>query len=75
MPVILVLFNASRRRAFWLYFQRYFAQDESRRPKKGARTVRLRVPMRQPLTRRAITRMRGFKQDLLDQLGGILRHA
>src|SRR6516164_3907264 len=35
-PVFLVLFDASRRRAWWLDVQRYFHGKSSRRPKKGA---------------------------------------
>jgi hypothetical protein len=45
-PVILILFDASRRRAYWLPVQHYFGEDASRRPKKGAKTVRVRVPKR-----------------------------
>ena len=44
MPVILVLFDAARRKAYWLYVQRYFRQDPSRQPQKAVKTVRLRVP-------------------------------
>src|SRR5262245_44692073 len=36
-PVILILFDASRRRAYWLAVQRYFSEDVTRRPKKGAK--------------------------------------
>ena len=60
-PVILILFDASRKRAFWLYIQRYFQEDESRRPRKGARTVCVRVPKRQLLNRRAIASIRSLK--------------
>jgi hypothetical protein len=61
MPVILILFDASRRRAFWLSVQDYFDEDPARRPKKGAKTVRVRVPMRQVVNRRAIAKMRDLK--------------
>jgi Domain of unknown function (DUF4365) len=60
-PVILILYDASRRRAFWLAFQRYFREDAARQPKKGAKTVRVRVPQRQAVNRRAIGRMRDLK--------------
>jgi hypothetical protein len=33
MPVILVLFDASRRRAFWVHIQHHFAENPSLRPK------------------------------------------
>jgi hypothetical protein len=37
VPVILVLFDATRRRAYWLHVQGYFRTDPARRPKKGAK--------------------------------------
>jgi hypothetical protein len=60
-PVILILFDASRRRAYWLNFQRYFHSKPARRPKKGAKGVRVRVPARQVVNRRAIASWRAFK--------------
>jgi hypothetical protein len=64
-PVILVLFDASLRRAFWLPIQRYFQENVVRRPKKGAKEVRVRVPKRQVLNRRAIAKIRHLKQESL----------
>jgi hypothetical protein len=61
MPVILILFDASRRRGYWLAVQGYFSEDAARRPKKGAKTVRVRVPKRQAVSRRAIATMRDLK--------------
>ncbi len=61
MPVILMLFDGSRRRAFWLSVQAYFSEDPARRPKKGARTVRVHVPARQVVNRRAIVKLRDLK--------------
>jgi hypothetical protein len=61
MPVVLILFDASGRRAYWLDVQRYFHEDATRRPKKGAKTVRVRIPKRQVLNRRAIATMRDLK--------------
>ena len=61
-PVIFVLFDASRKRAYWLAIQRYFSADAVPLPKKGAKTVRLRVPKRQSLNRRAIAKIRELKR-------------
>jgi hypothetical protein len=63
IPVILILFDATRRRAYWLTVQRYFREEEARRPKRGAKTVRVRVPMRQAVNRRAIASMRKLKRE------------
>ena len=72
MPVMLVLFDASRRRAYWLYVQRYFRQDPVRHPRKGAKTVRVRVPNRQPFNRRAVATMRAIKEEKLTRLKGLV---
>jgi hypothetical protein len=64
MPVILILFDVSRRRASWIPIQRYFRDDPVRRPKPGVKTVRVYVPMQQTVNRRAIARMRELKQEL-----------
>jgi hypothetical protein len=39
-PVVLVLYDASRREAYWLDVRRYFAGTEPRRPKTGAKWAR-----------------------------------
>jgi hypothetical protein len=61
-PVFLVLFDATRRRAYWLHVQPYFGKDATRQPKKGAKTVRVRVPRRQAFNRRAVARIRELLQ-------------
>jgi hypothetical protein len=57
MPVIFVLYNASCRRAYWPPIQEYFLAAVSRRPRKGASTVRIRVPRRQVVNGRAVATM------------------
>jgi hypothetical protein len=74
IPVILVLFDASRRKAYWLYVQRYFRQNAARLPKTMAKTVRVRVPKRQAVNRRAVAAMRRIKQELLTRLKGLVDH-
>jgi hypothetical protein len=61
-PVILVLFDATRRRAYWLYVQEYFRSNDDHSPKKGAKSVRVRVPKRQSINCRAIRSIRLLKQ-------------
>jgi hypothetical protein len=74
MPVYLILYDASRRRAFWAYIQHYFTEDLSRQPRQGAKTVRVHVPMRQALNRCAVARMRLAKQCVLAQYEGVIHH-
>ena len=70
-PVILVLFDATRKRAYWLHIQGYFREDAARRPKKGAKTVRVSVPKSQVVNRRAITRMRTLIQESQGPIMGV----
>ncbi len=70
LPVFFILFDASRRRAYWLAVQRYFHEDDTRQPKKGAKTVRVRVPKRQAVNDRAIAKMRELKWEAIHQEKG-----
>ena len=60
-PVFLVLFDASRKRAYWLAVQQYFWEDGARQPKKGAKTVRIRISKRRVVNRQALAKMRAIK--------------
>lgn len=62
IPIFLVLFDATRRRAYWLHVQPYFRYDASCQPKKGAKTVRVRVPAKQVISRRGVATMRDLKR-------------
>jgi hypothetical protein len=64
-PVILILFEASSRHAYWLPIQKYFLEDTARLPRIGAKTVRVRIPVRQRVNRRAIGAMRDLKREIL----------
>lgn len=67
MPVVLILFDALRRRAYWLAVQQYFRADVGRRPKEGAKRVRIRVPKHHVVNRRAIAQMRELKWAVIRQ--------
>jgi hypothetical protein len=70
MPVVLILFDAGRRRAYWLVIQNYFREDATRQPRKGRKTVRVRVPARQVVNRRAIARLRALKWEWHTRMRG-----
>jgi hypothetical protein len=67
-PVFLILCDAEHRRGYWLHVQAYFRDPTSRRPRKGAKTVRVRIPKRQKFDRRAVKVMRKSKQEYYDRL-------
>ena len=60
-PVILVLYAAARKEAFWLAVQEYFNADRTRLPSRVARTVRVHVPANQVLDQQAVSDFRGLK--------------
>lgn len=62
IPVILILYEASHKRAWWLAIQDYFQNNPGRRPRRGAKTIRVRVPQRQAINRRAIEAIRQLKR-------------
>jgi hypothetical protein len=74
MPVVLILFDASRRKAYWLAVQRYFEEDPARQPKKGGKTVRVYVPKAQTVNRRAIERIRQLKSFRQRPTLGVFHH-
>jgi hypothetical protein len=63
IPVILILYDASRRRGYWVAVNRYFQDNPERRPGRGARWARVRIPRRQAVNRRAIATMRELKRN------------
>ncbi|HYT93366.1 MAG TPA: DUF4365 domain-containing protein [Gemmataceae bacterium] len=71
-PVVLVLFDATRRRASWLAVQKYFRKNATRQPKKGAKTVRVQVPVRQVVNQRAIAKIRDLKWESVKPVLGVL---
>lgn len=75
MPVFLVLYNASRRRAYWLDVQQYFREPEEHRPRASAKTVRVYIPKLQAINRRSIARMRARKQEAAERPEGASDHA
>jgi Domain of unknown function (DUF4365) len=70
LPVILILFDAGRRKAYWLHVQPYFHEEPAPRPKKGAKTMRVHVSARQIVTRSAVARWRLIKNALFTQAEG-----
>ncbi len=55
-PVFLVLFDAKRRKAYWLYVQEYVKKEFSVRPVRGAKSIRFRISTRNVVTRKVIRR-------------------
>lgn len=74
MPVFLILYDATKRKAYWLYIQKFFADDPTRKPSARAKTIRVRVPQSQVVSRSAIRMMRACKKSVLEQIEGVIDH-
>jgi hypothetical protein len=78
-PVILVLYDAKADRGYWLYMQRELETAKGRRQIVGygdisPKTATIRIPVTNLLDCEAITRFRDFRDHVLEQVKGIIRH-
>ena len=72
--MFLVLYDAGARKAFWLYVQEYFGAEPSRLPKRGAKSVTVRVPVANEFTEATVDYARQRKERILRQLEGRVKH-
>jgi hypothetical protein len=64
LPVVFILYEASRRRAYWVHIQNYFGLQSARHPRKGAKSVRIKIQARQRVTKRGVELIRQCKPSL-----------
>ena len=69
MPVILILFHAIARKAYWLPIQHYFRENPTCRPRTGAKTIRVHVSQRLSVNRRTVRQIRTVKEETVVRLG------
>jgi hypothetical protein len=72
MPVILILFDASRKRAWWHHVQGYFREDAARQPRRGAKSGRVRVAKKQVINRRAVAKVRELQRQAVNKPKGVI---
>jgi hypothetical protein len=71
-PVILVLFSATRNRAYWLYVQ---ASDQCIMPAHKGQTIRsVRIPSRQTLNLSGIEQFARYNRQVVEQVQLVLKH-
>jgi hypothetical protein len=73
-PVILIVYDGERDRAFWLYVQAYFQGQRTIDLFRAPQKTTVRIPMSNRLGRRAIRKFREFLHRVQDQLWGIKHH-
>jgi hypothetical protein len=65
MPVFLLLYDAKKTQAFWLYVQAYFRSDKVRKPTKNTGSITVRIPVQNVLTEQTVDYMRQKKAEVL----------
>lgn len=73
-PVFLILYEATTRRAYWLYFQKYVGTAGSQKPRSTAKTVRIKVPKSNRARTSFFRHARHLKQRVLASLKGMNLH-
>jgi hypothetical protein len=71
-PVILIVYDALKERAFWLYVQ--WHTETHRITESTAETLTFHIPVLNRLSRSAIERFRVFRDTVLAQVKGVIRH-
>lgn len=61
LPVLLILYDAQRERAYWLHVQKYAEDKEIVIDDVESDSVRIRIPVANRLTERAVRRFREWK--------------
>lgn len=75
MPVFLILYDARRELAYWLYVQRYFENRANFRLQQLGHTTTVHIPVANVVDQRAIEHFAACKQAILEQVQGVIRHA
>jgi hypothetical protein len=73
MPVFLILYDATRHQAFWVYIQEYFS-DPTKKPKANAKSLKIRVPVVNVFNDSTVDYARDRKAAILASLEGKVTH-
>jgi hypothetical protein len=74
MPCILIIYDAQAQEAYWLYLQSYFENLEKFDLQQVRDSIVVRVPKKNIINQEAIKKFATFKNDVLKQLKGVIRH-
>ncbi len=73
-PFFLVLYDATKTKAYYLYLQEYFTSGTPKKPKKNAKSMRVRVPVKNEFTSQTVDYMQERKAAFLKQIQGKIKH-
>lgn len=74
MPCILIVYDAQLDVAYWLYLQAYFENLPGFDISKIGESITVRLPKTNILDREAIEKFAKYRNDILNQLKGVIRH-
>ncbi len=74
MPCILIIYDALSDCAYWLYLQAYFERLENFDLSKIGETITAYIPKNNILTQENIDKFAKYKNDLLKQIRGVIKH-
>jgi hypothetical protein len=74
LPVILILYDAVKDKAYWLYIQQFFGERRKLSTTEAGRKIAVSIPMRNVVHEAAIRRFAQFRDNLLKQVEGAIIH-
>jgi hypothetical protein len=75
MPVIVVRYDNSAKKAYWIYVQRYFAKQRAFSLREARKTVTIRIPKGNIVTIAAFKHFAQCKRDVIIQAAKVIDHA
>lgn len=73
-PVILVVYDGARDKAYWLYVQAYFAERAATELFAAGETITVHVPTGNRISRRSIRTIAQYTQHIEQQVRGKVQH-
>jgi hypothetical protein len=73
-PVFLIVYDAVIAKAYWVYFQKHFADDKTRVSKPKSTTVTVRIPIGNELSPATIDYMRAVKATFMAHFAKVTHH-
>lgn len=71
-PVVLIVYDVSTDRAYWLYEQSAFSGAGRFSAARGSERLTVHIPSAQVLDRAVVRRFRDFKERILEQIRGVV---
>jgi hypothetical protein len=74
MPIILIVYDAVKDKAHWLYIQQFFSKLGKMPPNALQKKIAVSIPLRNVVNETAIRRFVQFRDNLLKQTKGAITH-